>query len=284
MSAYFLKHHRILICLLFVFRSASAAPDVVAQNYAAANSPGIKSCTAGYDLLSGDITYKQPLISSKLPYSLNYKAPLRLNLSAAQTFAQPENTTTGWSDNYQSSIIIQNINTTTTQYQNYSIGQGIFAGIPYSLTTSNPLTTTFSAKQIMVRLPNETVDTVFKEENGVFTRLYSADAIRDMNNYSIGQLSWSTDLGEYALSRLNGNLIITKNGAKYTISSSSYTISPTATFSDSLYLYINRAGNLAVTRDSWSNGVQNTGSLSNPAPYIITKSTVSGSLYRVSIN
>ena len=161
----------IFICFLSVFKLANATPDVVAQNYAAANSPGIQSCTVGYDLMSGDIAYQQPLISSKLPYSRSYKAPLRLNLSSSQTFAQPENTTTGWSDNYQSSIIVQNIDIETTQYQNYSVEKSTLVGAPYYLTTSNPLTTKLSVKQIIVRLPGETTDTVFKEERGIFTRL-----------------------------------------------------------------------------------------------------------------
>lgn len=224
-----LRHVAYLLILYFLsfFRVVYAAPDVVAQKYAAANSPGIKSCTAGYDLLSGDIAYQQPLISSKLPYSLNYKAPLRLNLSAAQTFAQPENTTSGWSDNYQSSVIIQNIDATSTQYQNYSVQQ-MSSGF-YNLSTSNPITSSFSAKLIIVRLAGETVDTVFKEQDSVFTRLYSADAIRDLNTYTIGQLSWSSDLGEYNLSRIGTNLIIHKYGIKYTISSSSYNVAPATT-------------------------------------------------------
>lgn len=84
MKKFNLRHVAFLLIFYFLsfFQVVYAAPDVVAQNYAAANSPGITSCTAGYDLLSGDIAYQQPLISSKLPYSLSYKAPLRLNLSA----------------------------------------------------------------------------------------------------------------------------------------------------------------------------------------------------------
>lgn len=256
-----------------------AAPDVVAQNYAAANSPGIQSCTAGYDLMSGDVAYQQPLISSKLAYSLNYKAPLRLNLSAAQTFAQPENTTSGWSDNYQSSIIIQNIDTKTTQYTSYSTTINPINTNYFILKTSNPITTELSAKLIIARLPGETIDTVFKEEKGGFSRLYSADAIRDMNRYSINQLSWNTDLGEYELNRINGNLVITKNGVKYTISSDNYRTAPATSSFNNLNLYIDRFGNMSTTTGSWPSGLS--GSRSNTAPYLETTSTVSLDLYRV---
>lgn len=275
----------IFILFLSISQFANAAPDIVAQNYAAANSPGIQSCTVGYDLLSGDIAYQQPLISSKLPYSLNYKAPLRLNLSAAQTFAQTENTTTGWSDNYQSSIIIQNINSKTTQYTSYRTQPAFGQPGYYWLFMLNPVTTEFSTKLIMVRLPGEKFDTVFKEEKGEFFRLYSADAVRDLNNYSINQLSWNTDLGEYTLNRINGNLVITKNGVRYLISSNNSIIAPTTTSSSTLNAYIDKTGSLKTTT-SWWLGVNGgagwrLNSVSNVQTYIETKLTASVDLYRV---
>ncbi|WP_445535835.1 hypothetical protein [Acinetobacter sp. G18] len=179
-----------LIYLILIFRTAYGAPDIVAQNYAAANSSSIQSCTSGYEVLSGDITYKQPLISGKLPYVFNYKAPLRLNVAAAQDFAQPENSTLGWYDNYQSSIIVQDISVKTTQYTSSRLYYKSYDSQYFTMETSNPVTTTFNAKIIFVRLPGEAVTQIFKEENGKFSRLYSADPIQELNKKAIQNIIW----------------------------------------------------------------------------------------------
>lgn len=226
----------ILTFILSLLHSAYAAPDIVAQNYAAANSPGVNSCTAGYDLMSGDVAYSRPQTVGKLSFALNYRAPLRQNLSAAQSFTQPEMTSMGWTHNYQSYVIVQDIDSSTTTYQQYR-GDRVSNGY-YHLTTFDPLTTSTSAKEIIVRLPGEASDTVFKEESGSFTRLYSADAIRDMNNYSMQSLPWNSDLGEYSLSRSNGILTITKSGVSYTVSSQSYTMSPSQSETSTTNVYI----------------------------------------------
>lgn len=258
-----------------------AASDIVAQNYAAARSANIQSCTAGYDLVSGDITYHKAHILGALPYHLNYRAPLRQNLSAAQTFAQPESTSLGWADNYQAHVFVQNLSAQTRQYQNYTTQVN---GQSYILSTSNPVVTaSFSVKEIFVRLPGETVDTIFKEENGKFTRLYSADAVRDLNNYGLRQLSWSSDLGEYQMSRSGNNLIIIKNGIQYTVSDVSYTMSPAQTHTEAINLYVDKSGYLRTTTDSWDWPVFFMPSYanSNTAPYIETKTTVSMNLHRI---
>lgn len=190
---YFYKAFGIILTFILILsHSAYAAPDIVAQNYAAANSPGINSCTAGYDLMSGDVAYSKPQTVGQLPFALNYRAPLRQNLSAAQSFTQPEMTSMGWTHNYQSYVIVQDISVSTTTYQQYQAN--LVANGYYHLTTFDPTTTNIAAKEIIVRLPGEASDTVFKEESGTFTRLYSADAIRDMNNYSMQSLPWSADL------------------------------------------------------------------------------------------
>lgn len=269
----------VLTFILSLSQSVHAAPDIVAQNYAAANSPGVSSCTAGYDLMSGDVAYSKPQIVGKLPFTLNYRAPLRQNLSAAQSFAQPEQTSVGWTHNYQSYVIVQNISVSTATYRQYQANR-VSNGY-YDLTTFDPITTTNSAKEIIVRLPGESSDTLFKEQNGSFTRLYSADAIRDMNNYSMQSLPWNADLGEYSLSRSGGILTITKSGVSYTVTSDSYTISPSQSQTSTTNMYIGNDFNGYLTSQSWSiNNVPN-GAISDTSPYIKTTTTVSVALQRI---
>ena len=269
----------VLTFILSLLQSVHAAPDIVAQNYAAANSPGVSSCTAGYDLMSGDVAYSKPQIVGKLPFALNYRAPLRQNLSAAQSFAQPEQTSMGWTHNYQSYVIVQNISVSTATYRQYQANR-VSNGY-YDLTTFDPITSTNSAKEIIVRLPGESSDTLFKEQNGSFTRLYSADAIRDMNNYSMQSLPWNADLGEYSLSRSGGILTITKSGVSYTVTSDSYTISPSQSQTSTTNMYIGNDFNGYLTSQSWSiNNVPN-GAISDTAPYIETTTTVSVALQRI---
>ncbi|MFX5100699.1 hypothetical protein ABTB97_21500, partial [Acinetobacter baumannii] len=58
--------------------------------------PNIKSCTAGYNLLSGQINYSKNLISGALPYNLHYRKATRL-----QTIDQENSIgVDSWSDNY----------------------------------------------------------------------------------------------------------------------------------------------------------------------------------------
>ncbi|WDZ49525.1 RHS repeat protein [Acinetobacter vivianii] len=257
-----------------------AAPDIVAQNYASARSPGIQSCTAGYDLMSGDVSYGQSLINGALPYSLNYRAPLRQNLSSAQIFAQPEETSLGWTDNYQAHVIIQNYSSETQEYQQASWAPSTwFNG--YYLTTSNPVVVDqYTAKIIRIRLPGESVDTLFKEQSGNFSRVYSADAINDLSYYGIRNLSWNSDLGEYQLSRVNGQLIVVKNGVKYSISTDAYNMAPSQSSTVSANLYIDSNGAFRTTMASWF--YPPSGAISNTATAVRTTTTVSIDLYRVS--
>ena len=273
------------LCLLGILSLLSqlsyAAPDIVAQNYASARSPGIQSCTAGYDLMSGDVSYGQAQIPGALPYSLNYRAPLRQNLSAAQTFSQPESSAVGWTDNYQAHVFVQNISVTTTNYTQYTAQQMSSNPLRYQLTTTTPVTTSLVAKEIWVRLPGESVDTVFKEQNGSFSRLYSADAVKDLNSNSIQSLPWNSDLGEYQLSRSGSNLIIVKNGVKYTISDTSHTMSPAQTYSDIVNIYIDNYGYFRTTPYIWHYLQAPAGAISNTDILTQTNTTVSLELYRV---
>jgi RHS repeat-associated protein len=278
--------HAIWFCLWGLLSLLSqiiyAAPDIVAQNYASARSPGIQSCTAGYDLMSGDVSYGQAQISGALPYSLNYRAPLRQNLSATQAFSQPEESTSGWTDNYQAHVFVQNITAVTTEYAQYTAQLRSTNPVRYQLTTTATSTrTSLAVKEIWVRLPGESVDTVFKEENGSFSRLYSADAIRDLNNNSVQSLPWNSDLGEYQLSRSGNNLIVVKNGVKYTISDTSHTMSPAQTYSDRVNVYIDNYGYFRATTGSWYYFNAPAGAISNTDLLIKTDTTVSLQLYRV---
>lgn len=274
-----------LILLNSLIRTAFADPDVVAQNYAAATAPGIQSCTQGYGLLSGDVGYSSTQIQGQLPYTLNYRAPLRQNLSAAQSFEQPEESTSGWTDNYQSHVITQTISTNTIQYQtvNYSWAGRYYNGSNYyNISTFNPVTTTFSANVLRVRLPGESSDTVFKEQSGVFYRLYSADAIRDFNTTALQYLPWSSNLGEYSLNRTGNTLNIIKNGTAYSVASPTYTMAPAATYTNTINIFINSSGYFSTTTASWPSGLGYMyGAISNTAPYIVSSATSSMSLQRV---
>jgi RHS repeat-associated protein len=269
-----------LILLNSLTRSASADPDVVAQNYAAATAPGIQSCTKGYGLLSGDVGYSTTQIQGQLPYTLNYRAPLRQNLSAAQSFEQPEESTSGWTDNYQSHVITQAISTNTIRYQTVSYS---WTGRYYNISTSNPITTaSFAANVLRVRLPGESGDTVFKEQNGAFYRLYSADAIRDFNNTALESLPWSANLGEYSLSRTGSTLNIIKSGMTYTVASPIYTMAPAATRTDTINIFINTNGGFSTTPFSFPAALGFPfGAISNTAPYIVSSATSSLTLQRV---
>lgn len=274
------------VVLSFIFslwQVVYAAPDIVAQNYAAANSPGINSCTEGYDLMSGDVAYSKPQIIGKLPFTLNYRAPLRQNLSAAQVFSQPEQTSMGWTHNYQSYVMVQAINSNTVEYPQYTLQQlsAPYSGKYYLTTYGASTISTFSAKVIIVRLPGESSDTVFKEENGVFSRLYSADAVGILNQYSVQQINWGASLGEYSLSRSGSVLTITKYGVSYTVSSNVYTMAPTHTETDRVNVYVDSARYFQSTRDSWSYANTPTGAISNTSTYLETTTTADLTLQRI---
>ena len=268
----------LIIQFLSIFKIVYAAPDVVAQNYAAAKSNGVQSCTVGYDLLSGDISYQQQLISSKLPYSLNYKAPLRLNLSSVQEFSQPESSTLGWADNYQSSIMIQNLSSTTIEYRNFRFYYKTSNSQYYTLETYDPIMTSFSAKIIFIRLPGEVTSQIFKEQNGQFQRHYSADPFQELNKIAIKDLEWTSSLGEYSLSWSGDNLIVIKNGTKYTITSNSHVIAPSATYNDTINIYLDANLKKQETRDAW---VNSSATSTNTATARSTSTTSSINIHRV---
>ncbi|MEQ1177374.1 hypothetical protein ABLB99_04125 [Acinetobacter nosocomialis] len=62
--------------------------------------PNIKSCTAGYNLLSGQINYSKNLISGALPYNLHYRKATRLQTIDQENSIGVDSSLREWS-NYQ---------------------------------------------------------------------------------------------------------------------------------------------------------------------------------------
>lgn len=240
-----------LLLLSWLCQAAYAVGDIVSQNYTAAESPGVSSCTAGYNFLSGDVETGKTWITGALPYTLTYRAPLRQNLTAAQNFEQPEITTAGWVDNYQSHLITANVSS-TTQIKKVLGGYhgSIFLerspGYIYNPSAvGEPATKYFSFKRHYIRLPGESSDHVFSEQfsagQSTFYRLYTSDPVAYVRKYGVPELSgtgnsyWSSDTGEYTLSR-NGNVLtVSKYGVSYSFTDTSYEMSPNQSVTSSSY-------------------------------------------------
>lgn len=88
----------IFFSILFIFPQPSFADDMytVDRESVVSYDPNIKSCTAGYNLLSGQVNFNKNLISGALPYSLSYRRATR-----HQTIDQENSIgADSWSDNY----------------------------------------------------------------------------------------------------------------------------------------------------------------------------------------
>jgi YD repeat-containing protein len=241
---YFLVGLLIQIWSSFAF----ADPDIVAQSYASAQSPGIQSCTKGYGFLSGDVGYQKTLIQGQLPYVLSYRAPLRENLSSALVMESQEESTSGWTDNYQNYVRTISYSYTKTLYNTVTQTGS-------TLTASSPTTVNTYGTLYFVKLPGDSEEAVFKNEQVgntiTTTRLYSADPAGDITNLNLSKgtidsLPWSTDLGEYTITLpsflFGGSLTFTKYGATYIFGSGSYTIAAGPAYTDKYYGYLNAAG------------------------------------------
>ncbi|CAM4132194.1 hypothetical protein F901_03000 [Acinetobacter dispersus] len=273
--------------LIFLFSQVSYAdPDIVAQNYASARSPGIQSCTFGYDLLAGDVSFNKTQITGALPYSLNYNAPLRQNLSAAKLFMQPEKSILGWSDNYQSYFIVQDI---SYQFKTYKRRSKYVSGVPgmvaenYDLILEDPY---FKAKAITVRLPGENFEVLFLEKDNEIRRVYSADPFNILFEKKVDTV-WeeaSPDLGEYQLNRVGNNFIAVKNGIKYIVTNNSYRLlePQTSEIMQNTYVMANKIDTWSTTSKSWSSYEIPPYANSNTVPYTGIVTTTSMDLYRIS--
>jgi RHS repeat-associated protein len=284
----FFSYFVFLVASLFLcslFQIANADPDIVAQNYAAAESPGIKSCTAGYSLLAGDVQYGKTQIQGALPYALSYRAPLRQNLTASQTFQVPEESVSGWTDNYQSHVITQAMTRSTTVYGLPTYTYNSLLHFYQPLMGAGSITT-FKYNIIYIQLPGESSDTVFLEKDGVFYRSYSADSVGAIHNDSLLILdsdpSWNSSLGEYSITRNSlSSLTVVKNGVTYTVASSSYVLdasSPTQT--QNTYVYLASNYNQYSSSSSWF--YPPPGAISSTGLYISASATINTiSLQRV---
>lgn len=277
-----------LLGLIFLFSQVTCADsDIVAQNYALARSPEIKSCTVGYNLLAGDITYSKSQINGALPYSLNYNAPLRLNLSATKIFMQPEKSTLGWTDNYQSYFMVQDI---SYQYKSYKYRAKKVDGVPGLVAESyDPILDEpyFKTKAITLRLPGENSEVLFLEKDNEIRRVYSADPLGrffEKNADSVWTEA-STDLGEYQLNKINGNFIVIKNGIRYVMTNNSYQLIASQTDISTQYSYViaNKTNSWSSTTKSWSSYEIPSYANSNTVPTteFIIKTSIE--LYRVAI-
>ena len=262
-----------LLMHVFALPTAWADPDVIAQNYAAAQAPNIQSNTAGYNLLAGDVGYSKAQIQGALPYILSYRGVLRGNMSAAQVMESQENSTSGWTDNYQGYVTTINFG---YQITNYTLSSPTYTGgspYPYNLTSSANSTTTTQMSIYFVQLPGESVIAAFKNEttNGTttFTRLYSADPEGDIQAASssgagVDALPWSNNLGEYTFVSSGNTINISKNGVTYTVASNINTITSQPAYTNSTYAYYNSAGNGVL---QVNNPTAPAGSLSNASIY-----------------
>ncbi len=280
----------ITIIFLQLFSQFANAADIVSQNYATAEAPGIKSCTAGYNLLSGDIQYSSTQIKGPLPYVLTYRAPVRGNVSSALTLESEEETTSGWSDNYESHAMTYTAVSTTTTYGITPTSGGGSGQNTYHLANDGTHTAGVPSQAtiIFIKLPGESGDTAFMEtvSSGVstFQRLYSADPAGDINNAVAGVnlLPWTTDLGEYSLYRTTNTLNVVKNGVSYAFGSAIYTVSQ-QTQNSNLYAYVTGTDpNGYLVLNGTSSTTPPAGSLSNTVLYSATSTTTTQTLQRVS--
>ncbi|MGP2453019.1 hypothetical protein [Acinetobacter baumannii] len=74
----------------------SAEMFVADNNSYISYDKNIKSCTVGYNLLSGQISYKKNLVSGALPYTLSYRKATRYQILDQEDAIGADS----WSDNY----------------------------------------------------------------------------------------------------------------------------------------------------------------------------------------
>ncbi len=167
--------------------------------------PNIKSCTAGYNLLSGQINYSKNLISGALPYNLHYRKATRL-----QTIDQENSIgVDSWSDNYDGFVNVF--------YGTYRAKYGY-------ITITN----------YVIKLPNDNHRYYFKygptsfketgypepflqENNRALYRLYTSSEPEASSLPGGGYVSGnaSTDFGEIKFSIASNSMTVTRAGVVY---------------------------------------------------------------------
>lgn len=178
-----------MLCVWFyaITTYAVTSTDYSALSNNLAITPGIQAQTQGYDLLSGKIIQNIPLVQGSIPFTMQYHASLRLNSEAGSDLYQEleEGGIADWTNEYSG----------------------------YVVTSTAPSTsTTPNVSTFIIQLPGSSEKyLVTKDANGVVKRLY----------YSGGgqfptQSFYSTSLRDISFNQVNGALVISKDGIKYT--------------------------------------------------------------------
>lgn len=128
--------YNFLIILLSSNFSCSAGMLVADSNSYISYDKNIHSCTVGYNLLSGQISYKKNLISAALPYTISYRKATRYQILDQEDAIGADS----WSDNYDGFV-------------NVYYGTYFTAGAHLSVPITN----------YVIKLPNDDHRYYFKE-------------------------------------------------------------------------------------------------------------------------
>ena len=180
-----------------------AEPNSVPQAYALSDSLKLQENVPGINLIGGQITHSQALISGKLPYVMSYLGSVRNNLSASNDYFDQFLTTGGWTDNYQNSVRFYSYGGSATQ--------GYYA----------------------IRLPGSRQDVWLRNINrsicsGGVQRAFSSDVIGNLAYGTGANIVWACSTNGYQFSEgVNGGIIINYRGIKYATTVASITQSGT---------------------------------------------------------
>jgi len=248
----------VAIILVHIFSTTAWADEddgsIVSGDYAVAGAANLQSCTVGYNLLAGDVAFSKKLINGPLPYSIYYRGPIRNNLWTETELESQSQSTSGWTDNYQSYV-----NTISFSYtiNNYKVSiNNINTSYGAYLQSTLSGTTTATVNLYFVKLPGLGQVAVFKDEinngNETLTRLYSTDPAGDVlkaryGGGGIDGLNWQTNLGEYTFVKSGGQMNISRYSSKYVFSTVAQQTSSQPGASFTSYAYIDSNGNWQTT-------------------------------------
>ncbi len=179
------------IAYLSVTYAADLAPTIQDAQYQISKAVITNSCESGFDLLSGSRSFSQQEISGPLPYIRSYSNPLLPDKEGTIDFYNKLGGYGGWSDNYT----------------NYLIYRG---------------TSTSGKKMFSLRLPDESKRTFFFEylEGGVYKYQRIASTATRIDNVPMpDSVTLMSNLGPYSFKKVNGLMVVNKNGVDYTFNS-----------------------------------------------------------------
>ncbi|MFW2026030.1 RHS repeat-associated core domain-containing protein [Acinetobacter baumannii] len=185
----------------------SAEMFVADNNSYISYDKNIKSCTVGYNLLSGQISYKKNLVSGALPYTLSYRKATRYQILDQEDAIGADS----WSDNYDGFV-------------NVYYGTYFTAGAHLSVPITN----------YVIKLPNDSHRYYFKEGPTNFNEVgYPEPYVNEINRglYRIYTTSeppasglpgrgaysgyGSTDYGEIKFTVGSNSMTVIRNGITY---------------------------------------------------------------------